>query len=292
MEGHLSASVNAAVQLSYKPSSGWSESLSFSAHHGFFATNDFSMTMSGIEMALSSDQIFSMNTGPSQSFKWKSFKSQGMEFIDGKVFWQWERQQKLFVESLKMGWCGGALSLLPIRLDEARNDFDFTFFCERVQLAEVLKTFQVGEVEGEGELGGKISFAFQNGKWRFEDTYLYSDPAKEGRLMIKEAQMLDQAMDQSQLQLARESLKDYRYKWAKVNFVSEKDNLLLKLVMDGKPNGLLPFRFDPKTAQFIYDKESPGVDLKGLKLNTNFRSEQFMPLLERSLNFLKKIELE
>lgn len=292
MEGHLSASVNTALHFGYDSEAGWQESFYLSCHNGFFANSDFSMTVSGMELNLSSDQIFSMNTGPSQMFSWKNFKSQGMEFVDGKVFWQWERQQKLFIESLKMGWCGGSLSLLPLRLEEERSDFEFTFFCERVELAQVLKSFQVGEVEGEGELGGKISFAFDNGKWRFEDTYLYSDPAQEGRLLIKEAQLLDQAMGQSQLQLARESLKDYKYKWAKVNFVSENDNLLLRLVMDGKPNGLLPFRFDPKTAQFIYDKSSPGVNLQGLKLNTNFRSEQFMPLLERSLNFLKKIELE
>lgn len=292
LEGHLSAKLSASIQMSYHVDSGLSESVALECENGFFASADFSTTMNGIEMKMHSDQIFSMNTGPSQIFTWKSFKSQGMEFVDGKIFWQWERQQKLFIESLKLGWCKGTLSLLPIRLDETRNDFDFTFFCERVELAEVLKSFKVGEVEGEGELGGKISFSFKHGKWRFADTYLYSDPAKEGRLLIKEAQMLDQAMGQSQLQLARESLKDYKYKWAKINFVSENDNLVLKLVMDGKPNGLLPFRFDPESAQFIYDKSSPGVDLKGLKLNTNFRSEQFMPLLERSLNFLKKIELK
>ena len=87
-------------------------------------------------------------------------------------------------------------------------------------------------------------------------------------------------MGQSNLKLARESLRDYDYKWAKMKFISENDSFVIRLEMDGKPNGLLPFRFDPKTADFIYDEASPGVHLQGLKLNTNFRSEQFIPLLK------------
>jgi len=289
-EGHLSLTCDANVQFAFDLQHGWSESLKLSWSEGFFSNESMSHRINGLKGSIETDQVLRMNTGPAQEFGWEECFVQGLTFSKGKVFWQWEKEQQLFIESLTMHWCQGELSLLPLRLKPDLKELEVTFFCEGLQLADMLETFQLGEVEGRGELGGKISFSVKDDHWSFNKTYLFSDPEVKGTLLLKEARGLDATMGASKLALARECLKDYSYQWAKLNFVSEGDSLVLKLNMDGKPNRLLPFRFEPKTAEFIYDESSPGVDLKGLKLNVNFRSKQILPWLESSFKWLEKME--
>jgi len=288
--GNFSSELSGLAELSFDIKKGLQQNLSLHLQEGFFANEDLSTTLSGFECQIQSNDLLNLKTGPAQSLSWNKLSTQGMTFNKGLIYWQWEEEQRLFVESMNMTWCKGTLSLQPIRIDPKKRKADIVLFCEEVQLTDILESFQVGDVEGKGSLGGKISFSIDKDEFQFSDTYLYSDPSTPGNLKVKEAVGLDQAMNQSNLKLARECLKDYDYKWAKLNFINEEDQLLLKLEMDGKPNGLLPFRFDPKTADFIYDSNAPGVDLKGLKLNTNFRSEQFIPLLQSSLKWINKFK--
>ncbi|WP_460483657.1 hypothetical protein, partial [Escherichia coli] len=68
----------------------------------------------------------------------------------------------------------------------------------------------------------------------------------------------------TQMELAREALKDYDYSWAKLNLTSEGENLLLKMQMDGKPAKTLPFVYSKDVGGFMrVDVESEGSRFQG-----------------------------
>jgi hypothetical protein len=127
---------------------------------------------------------------------------------------------------------------------------------------------------------------------RFENAYLYTAPNTEGELKVIEAKGLDQAMNQNQMLLVREALKDYRYEWASLQFDTSNGDFLLKLNMDGKPADLLPFRFDTQTASFVYDPESPGTHLQGLKLKTNFQCHGLWGIMMKGMKWMENVELK
>jgi hypothetical protein len=289
--GHLSVQVEGDVEVSFSPNTGLVERAQFNWKDGFYSSEDMGTMLDGLSGKIDSSSLSSFKTGSAQEIRWKKINTEGFTLDEGELFWQWEEEQRLFVESMRAGWCGGVLNLQSFRVEFPLNNLKLVLFCEGIELDQLLKQFQVGDVEGDGDLGGRLSLELNGDKISFDDAYLYTAPAREGSLKILEAQGLDQAMEQNQLKLVRECLKDYRYRWAKISFDAEDEDLVLRLQMDGRPAGLLPFRFDTKTAEFVYDLDAPGVDLKGLKLNTNFRSAQLWPLILSSLKWAQQVEM-
>ena len=76
----------------------------------------------------------------------------------------------------------------------------------------------------------------------------------------------------TQIEVAREALKDYTYDWAKLGIVTEGEDLLLKLEFDGKPAAPLPFVYKKEIGGFVrVDAGSKGSRFQGIHLNVNFR---------------------
>ena len=82
--------------------------------------------------------------------------------------------------------------------------------------------------------------------------------------------MADAALRQSQLDFALEALRDFTYSWAKLNFTTEKENLVLSLQFDGRPNQPLPFAYDENSGQLRRDPAGKAV-FEGIQLNINTR---------------------
>jgi len=75
----------------------------------------------------------------------------------------------------------------------------------------------------------------------------------------------------SQIDLAREALKHYRYDWAKLDITTEQENLNLKLKLDGTPVEVLPFEYRQDFGGFVrVDADSPGSRFQGIRLDVNF----------------------
>ena len=76
----------------------------------------------------------------------------------------------------------------------------------------------------------------------------------------------------TQMELAREALKDYDYSWAKLNITSEGEDLLLQMQMDGKPAKMLPFVYRKDIGGFVkVEAASKGSKFQGIRLDVNFR---------------------
>jgi len=77
----------------------------------------------------------------------------------------------------------------------------------------------------------------------------------------------------SQLDVAREALKDFNYEWAKLTLNTQGDHTLtVNLELNGKPAGLLPFEYKKEFGGFVrVDATSPGSHFQGIKLDVNLK---------------------
>jgi hypothetical protein len=114
-----------------------------------------------------------------------------------------------------------------------------------------------------------------DGKWRFDDGFFYSTPGVGGKIRLSGTDALLAGVPAgtpqfSQLDLAREALKNYDYNWAKVNIKTDGENLKLRLALDGKPVDVLPFTFREDLGFVRVTPGSPGARFQGINLDVNF----------------------
>ncbi len=152
---------------------------------------------------------------------------------------------------------------------------------------------QVGafHAEGEGALSGRIPVVYSQGMISFDKGFLFSTPGKGGRVVIENTEKLIAGIPLDtpefvQLDLAREALKDFDYKWAKLELNTFEDTLLMNLELDGKPARILPFEYQKDINSFVrVDAASPGSHFQGIKMDVNLK----LPF-NQVLKFGSKIE--
>jgi len=112
---------------------------------------------------------------------------------------------------------------------------------------------------------------------RVDDGFLFTSPGAKGTLKIIRSNHLNiglplDAPQFSPLHFAGAALGDFEYNWARLNILSEEENLLLKLQIDGKPRERLPYRFDAQNNVFVRLPAGAvgGID-QPVKLDVNFR---------------------
>ncbi|MBN2419496.1 MAG: YdbH domain-containing protein [Deltaproteobacteria bacterium] len=198
----------------------------------------------------------------------------------------------LFVERGGFKWCGGHINIQSFRINPEKEEYDITLFCDRLKLSEILAQFGVANASGGGTVNGKLPIKIANNRFTFEDGFLYSTPGGGGKISLTETDILTKGLDPgsaayAQMDIAREALKAFDYTWVKMSFGSEKDELVLKLQFDGKPEGRLPFKYSTDAGKFIrVGNASEGSDFEGISLDVNFR----VPL-DRILNIKDMMDM-
>lgn len=143
-----------------------------------------------------------------------------------------------------------SIRLNPSSLD--RFAVNTELYCENLSLAELVSQLGLSNASGDGALFGKIPVRFSSQRGLLIDSsYLYSRPGGSNTIKLADPEkiaggMADAALRQSQLDFALEALRDFTYSWAKLNFTTEKENLVLSLQFDGRPNQPLPVRLRRK----------------------------------------------
>jgi hypothetical protein len=141
----------------------------------------------------------------------------------------------------------------------------------------VLEQLGGAEASGDGAVNGRIPVRWQNGRLRFDDGFLYSTPSQAGTIKLRGMDLPLEGLapgspQRTQLDIATEALKDYSYEWAKLNLTSQNGDLLLRLELDGRPNRLLPFAYDPQTGSFQRYAGEGQAEFKGIRIDLNFRT--------------------
>jgi len=133
----------------------------------------------------------------------------------------------------------------------------------------------VFNAEGSGSLNGRIPIIYNDGEISFDNGFLFSTPGSGGKVNIINTDKLIQGIpidspQFAELDLAREALKDFEYKWAKLTLNTLEDLLFVNMEMDGKPANVLPFEYRRDLGRFArVDASHPGSRFQGIDLDVN-----------------------
>ncbi|MCK4768135.1 MAG: YdbH domain-containing protein, partial [Desulfobacula sp.] len=196
---------------------------------------------------------------------------------DAKVRFSIEDARTLLVENIRFKWCNGLVSTESIRIPQDNNAYSLNLYCDRLELAQLLKQTGAFHAEGTGTLNGRIPVIYSDGNISFDNGFLFSTPGSGGKIIIANSDMITAGipMDNpqfAQLDLAQEALKEFEYKWAKLAFHTFEDTLYVNMELDGKPSNVLPFEYRKELGGFIrVDASSPGSHFQGIKLDVNLK---------------------
>lgn len=238
---------------------------------------DKGLTIEGINVDLTIPDLNHLRSAPEQHLSFDRISFGELYATEGKVDFQIESADSFFIEKSSLKWCDGRLYTHALRITPGGEDYSLIVYADRLKLAALLR--QVGSVkaEGEGTLNGRIPIRIKNKTFRFADGFLYSTPGEGGRIRLTETEVLTAGIPENtpqhaQLELAREALKDYDYKWVKLNIETEEDMLHLGMQLDGKPANPLPFVYRKELGSFArIEAGGKGSIFQGISLNVNFK---------------------
>lgn len=242
-------------------------------HNAKIENAEKKMVFEGINMDLTMPDLFKFQSEPVQILKFKRFAWGDIEMTDGEMELEIESPASVFIEKCGLSWCGGHVYTHGLHLDSAKSGLELTLYCDRLKLANIFKQFNLGSAEGEGAVNGRIPVSYRDGKIKVLDGFLYSTPGEGGTLnfsadtLIPGAPGLQQTI---QMQIAQEALKNFTYNWAKLSLLSQGDDLLIHMQMDGRPGDLLPFSFS-KSMGLVKVEGKPRAHFQGILFNLNFK---------------------
>ena len=246
-------------------------------NNGSLMLNDQKLALEGLRLSISMPELPKMRSAPGQQIHFNKISLGDFVARNGRIDFQIESARSVLIEKMHFLWCGGNVESNSIRLSTAAEVYHLTFYCDRLNLAQVLEQFGAAAAEGRGSVNGRIPLQYANGKIKFDDGFLFSTPGEGGKIYLTGTDILTAGIPPNtpqyvQMELAREALKDYDYSWAKLNITSEGEELLLKMQMDGKPAQNLPFVYKKEIGGFMkVEAGSKGSKFQGIRLDVNFR---------------------
>jgi hypothetical protein len=202
----------------------------------------------------------------------------GTIVVDGGSFdYQVESEKTLFIEKGRLYWCGGKLDAQSLRITADKQAYQVSLYCQRLALSQLLEQLGMVNAKGTGTVNGRIPILYSNGRFRFDDGFLFSTPGEAGQIQITGTDVLTRGIppgtpQMAQVELAREALKDYVYEWAKLGLVSEGEDFIMRLQFDGKPVNPLPFVYSKEIGSFVrVEAGAQGSVFQGIALDVNLR---------------------
>jgi hypothetical protein len=272
----LSGAVSARAQASVSRN-GLDGRLDFDFNGGRLDIADKQLTLEGIDTALHFPELPRIRSAPSQALAFRRATLGRIVVDDGRVDFQVESPNTLFVEKGGLNWCGGRVDAQSLRLVSGKQAYALSLYCQRLSLSRILDQLGSINARGSGTVNGRIPVAYDNGRIRFDDGFLFSTPGEGGKIRLTGTDMLTRGIPAgtpqfAQVDLAREALKDYDYQWAKLGMNTEGENLVMRLQFDGKPAGALPFVFQREIGSFARVKAGEqGSIFQGIALDVNLR---------------------
>lgn len=247
-------------------------SASLTIHNSRIDVPENNMTLAGINLYLTIKDLWDFRSAPDQVLRFKRFTWGDIEINEGEVEFEFD-SSSLFLRKSSFSWCGGHVHTHGLQIKSGKSEMDIILMCDRLVLAQLLRQFNLAYAEGEGAVNGRIPIRYQDGKILIQDGFLYSTPGKGGTIRFYEKVLSPGALiaQQSiQIQIAQEALKNFNYDWARLSLQSQNEDLLILMVIDGRPAGLLPFGF--RKDRGLYKTEGiPRANFQGIRFNINFR---------------------
>ena len=238
---------------------------------------ELDLTAKGINTRIDFNDFLVPKSVPGQTLAIQSIDIKKIRISEAKIQFSLEDAKSFLIENIRFKWCNGLISTESLRFPQEKDEYHLTLFCDRLELTELLKQMGVFHAEGNGTLSGRIPIVYADGKIAFNNGFLFSTPGSRGKVVIENTDRIIAGipMDSpefSQLDVAREALKNFNYEWAKVTLNTQGDTLTVNMELDGKPAGLLPFEYKKEFGGFVrVDASSPGSNFQGIKLDVNLK---------------------
>jgi hypothetical protein len=235
-----------------------------------------STVIDGIDLSYYTPDLFTLRSAPAQTLTFDSLKAGDILLTDGRIAYQLESMGSVLVEQAGFKWCGGHVSSRAFRIRPESDEYAVTLFCSELKLSEILGQLGLAKAEGEAALSGELPVAWKKGKISFNSGFLHSTPGEGGTIRVEAMQDLVDAIPEGtpqrgQLELAREAVRDYRYKWVRIKADTVGEDLLVRLSVDGKPASTLPFVYKREFGGFMrVTGDVKGSNFQGLRLDVNF----------------------
>ena len=220
--------------------------------------------------------IFAVKSSPSQKVYFGNIAVGKMKVDGGQIEYQVESPQSLFIEKASFNWCNGIVNTQAFRITPGEKNYGVVLHCDRLNLAMILEQLGLAKAHGEGTVSGKLPVQYRHGKLSFQNGFLYSSPGEGGTIQLSKTDLLTAGIpfdtpQYTQIQLAAEALKNYEYKWAKLQLNTEGNDLLIRMQFDGKPVHKLPFVYRKELGSFvkIETNEGEGSVFQGISLDVN-----------------------
>ncbi|WP_272701456.1 intermembrane phospholipid transport protein YdbH family protein [Desulfovibrio sp. Fe33] len=243
---------------------------------GRLTLSEGSTMVDGIELTYSTPDLFTLRSAPAQTLTFDSLKAGDILLKKGKIVYQLESMGSILVEEAGFRWCGGHVSSKAFRIVPESREYGITLFCSELKLSEILSQLGLAKAEGEAALSGELPVSWKNGKISFNSGFLHSTPGEGGTIRVEAMQDLVAAIpegtpERGQLELAREAVRDYQYKWVRIKADTVGEDLLVRLSVDGKPASTLPFVYKREFGGFLrVTGDVKGSNFQGLRLDVNF----------------------
>lgn len=238
---------------------------------------EMSFTATGINTTVKFNDFIKLESIPGQILTIDAIELNKTKLKNAKVRFSVEDARSLLIENMRFNWCNGLVSTESIRIPQQNKTYSLTLYCDRLELTQLLKQMGAFHAQGTGTLNGRIPVSYSDGNIFFNNGFLFSTPGSGGKVVVENTDRITAGvpMDSpqfSQLDLAREALKDFNYKWVKLVFNTFEDGLVLNMELDGKPSNILPFEFKKEFGGFVrVDSSSRGSDFEGIKLDVNLK---------------------
>jgi len=256
---------------------GIKSSLNVNIYNANLMLKEKGAAIEGIQTALFITDLFKIRSAPEQKLCFEKAWFGELNIQDGKIEFQIESTGSLLIEKSSFGWCDGNVYTQAMRISPKMKDYNLILYCDRLKLAMILEQFGAVNAEGNGTMNGRLPIRLKNGKIRFSDGFLFSTPGDRGTIRLTGTEILTAGIptntpQYAQIELAREALKDYDYDWAKLNLMTEGENVLLRLQLDGKPARPLPFVYKKEIGGFAkVEAGGNGSIFQGISLDVNFK---------------------
>lgn len=272
INGRVSASAEGVREGGTLRSSGRIQVEAATVHHP-----QSGLRLDGIATEVGFTDLTTVRTAPAQQLRVAQMRWGQLAADNLRMAFQLEPAGTLFIENLALEWARGRLQAQAFRLTPQDMAVATTIHGDRLDLAMVLNQLGIADGSGEGTVNGRIPVSLQEGRLRFDKGFLYSTPGQGGTIQLRGLELpLDGlppgAPQRTQLDIATEALRDYSYNWAKLHLASQDSELLIRLELDGKPNRLLPFAYDPQTGRFQRYSGEGQADFQGIGIDINFRT--------------------
>ncbi len=273
-DGEIKATVSAKGQLGLK-NNKISSFLQTNIKNGSVHIPDSKFTATGVNAMVSFNNLLVPETIPGQVLTIDEVQVDKVRISDARVRFSIEDAASLLIENIRFKWCNGLVSTEAIRFPHETDTYNFSLYCDRLELTKLLEQVGAFNADGSGTLNGRIPIVYSNGNISFDNGFLFSTPGSGGKIKVENTDVLTAGipLDSPQfaeLDVAREALKNFNYKWAKLVFNTFEDTLYVNMELDGKPSHIMPFEYKKEIGRFVrVDAASPGSHFQGIKLDVN-----------------------